>query len=480
VGERVLAILLTQGVLGLLVTGIALAQGTDQSAWVLVSRWLSPLFFFAAISLYVTLRSRVPLFGALVAALLWFAFAMVGDYFLPGQPFAFPVNVVQPFLWMLHTYLEPAALGLTSFAINRLSILALGLVLFMLAFEQVRSEEAVLLGEAKPTRRPRRALRPLPAQANAAQNADQRATQHTPHLPASPTAPIRAVWVAQPTRHDILAMFAQVAAIIRYEFALQWRQRTVLVLTIAICVMVLLGTTVFSTALSGALNINPASLSPERARLMNSLIAAMGTWAVVSIIVGAAAALAAADAVPHDGRTGTMDLFNGLPLPYPVYLAGKALGALAAIGAGAVVALLVSMGLWQWRYGSLDWATYLDMWIVGVGGLMALNVPLAVLVGASQPTRGRAVLACLALYIAPLLLGLLGGEVWGMINPMRGPLFNHYLSQFAEVVLDPARLSAPSGITVRGVQLSLLIGLVEVVVAAWIAWRVHRLRTQRA
>jgi hypothetical protein len=80
-----------------------------------------------------------------IVGLAWFAFNIAGDMFLPGRSFVFPLNYVQPFLWILHPFLAPDALMPADFWLNRVVVMGIGVGLIMLTLWNLRDEEKVLL-----------------------------------------------------------------------------------------------------------------------------------------------------------------------------------------------------------------------------------------------------------------------------------------------------------------------------------------------
>lgn len=153
--ERLAMVLLAQTGIAFAGVALSLALVGDQDIFVALLRWLPPAIFLSGIGVYVTLRSRVATFGVVVAGLIWFAFGFFGSALLPGQPTFFPLNKIQPFLWVLNAYLQPGDLSISDYWLSRLFVTAFGIVLLMLAVYQLRNEEQVLLG-ARPTRKQRK------------------------------------------------------------------------------------------------------------------------------------------------------------------------------------------------------------------------------------------------------------------------------------------------------------------------------------
>ena len=67
----------------------------------------------------------------------------------------FPLNYVQPFLWITHPFLAPDALMPADFWLNRVVIMGLGVGLMMLTLWNLRDEEKVLLNATSKAARKR-------------------------------------------------------------------------------------------------------------------------------------------------------------------------------------------------------------------------------------------------------------------------------------------------------------------------------------
>lgn len=147
--ERLAVVVLAQSGIGLI--GMAL-MGTilpDEAFGAMLLRWIPPALFFSGAGVYVTLRSRSSAFSMVVVGLTWFAFLFWGQSFLPGQAIMWPLNYVQPFMWIGHPYLQPNDLSSVDYAINRLFVTSAGIALITLAAYSLRDEEYLLLGVKK-------------------------------------------------------------------------------------------------------------------------------------------------------------------------------------------------------------------------------------------------------------------------------------------------------------------------------------------
>ncbi|MEO8608408.1 MAG: alpha/beta fold hydrolase [Chloroflexota bacterium] len=440
-GERLAVVLLVQGSIALVATLLNMNFMPEPNLLIAVIRWAAPMIFLSGIGLYVTIRTRVPLFGMLIVALLWFGFSMFGDFFIPGKAFGAPLNIIQPFLWTMHAYLEPADLGLSYYWLNRFSVITAGFALLTLAGKMLNNPEPILMGRQQRSRRP-------------------------PITSTQQPSASSITWTAYPVQ---LSALRQLAGMIHYEYLLAWRKRAVLVVAITLFAAVLVGATLINTLLSSALIVNPSGLSLEQARHMTTLSAIMSTWPLLSVVLIFVAPLVVADTITYDRQNGMSELFGGTPLPYGIYLTGKVIGVTLLLLTALLGAMVFGFVVWVLKTRGLDWLPFMDMWLVGGGLALLLNVPIAVLVGSTQPNRPRAVVAVLVVFLIPMALSAVFGGVFGYASLTRSSIFDYYINLFPEGVLNPSNLNIQSALATRSVQLTTLIGSLEIIGMLFIA-----------
>jgi len=294
-----------------------------------------------------------------------------------------------------------------------------------------------------------------------------------PHVSSS-VSPSHLQWTPQPIQ---IVPLQQLMGVIRYEYRLAWRKRQMIVGAVTLFAAVLLGGTLISSLISGAMLVNPTTLFPDQARHIATLTAIMSLWPFVSVIFLFVAPLLAADAIPYDRQTGMSELLGGLS--FTVYAVGKAIGVMLTLLTAGAGALVLSVALWWIKTGGLDWLPFLDMWLIGGGMALLLNVPLAVLLGSTQPNRLRAAGIVFAVFALFAALTAIGGDVFRLISPLRPALFDYYLNLFANGVLNPANLTISSALTALDVRLTLVFGVLELLVVVLIARIVYSLRSVR-
>jgi hypothetical protein len=147
--ERLAVVFAVMGVLGLSGMGAAMAISGEGDVWIALTRWVPPALFFVGLGAYITQSSRQAAFGVAALVVIWFAMGFMGDGLLPGRAALPPLDIIQPFLWPAHVYLQPGALGAGDYVLNRAVVALLGIGLMLLAARKLKDEEAVLLGVEK-------------------------------------------------------------------------------------------------------------------------------------------------------------------------------------------------------------------------------------------------------------------------------------------------------------------------------------------
>lgn len=109
-------------------------------------RWIPPTLMFSGIALYVSIRTRQIALGALGTFLIWGTAAIAGKFLLPGYPTFFPLNYLQPLLWVFHPYLQPGELTSTDYLLNRVVVASVGVVLIIWIIRRMRNTEWLIFG----------------------------------------------------------------------------------------------------------------------------------------------------------------------------------------------------------------------------------------------------------------------------------------------------------------------------------------------
>jgi pimeloyl-ACP methyl ester carboxylesterase len=136
-----IVVALGSSLLAVIITG-------EQDVLLTLLRWLPPALLFMGIGIFVTVRTRHMIFGALCTLLVWGGTALIGDALLPGQPTIFPLNYIQPFFWIFHPYLQPDTLTASDYLVNRLVVASIGMLFIAWAVWHMRDTERLLFGSS--------------------------------------------------------------------------------------------------------------------------------------------------------------------------------------------------------------------------------------------------------------------------------------------------------------------------------------------
>jgi len=242
----------------------------------------------------------------------------------------------------------------------------------------------------------------------------------------------------------------QVIGIVQYEFRIQWRQRGLKVIVLALLVLqVLMALT--ATATSNFVQV---------------------IWITTCVMLVMLMPIVVAEAIPRDRQLGVRDLLDALPLPTHTYLLGKLCGTWLSVATG-IGAVWIVTGLVAWfKAGPFDVGEYVWLATAGVWTVIVLNCGLTVLAAAGQ---SGAMLAMLVGFFCTVMLPLtilflnstptfsLTANLWDVVSPMRMLLY------------EVSRLPRPLVVfgTVFGrseaVILTVGLGLLELAVLWWLA-----------
>lgn len=253
----------------------------------------------------------------------------------------------------------------------------------------------------------------------------------------------------------------QLGAIARYEFRIHWRRRGLKVMMFSYLAMQGL---FFLVAAEGNFFEFPAAEMWGT----NTDAIIFSTWPLAGAFLLVMFPFVVAEAVPRDRQFGVRELLDSLPLPRPVYLAGKVLGAWIGVASAALTVMALAGIVLRFILGPYAIGLFLTIILVGANLLILLNSGLAVLAAAGQPNVVRALLVGLACaIILPLIMLQFGSaSPLQLLNPLRLPILYYYIggSGLPDIVwfgqaLDPTAAYA----------LSVAAGLLELVVAGLLA-----------
>ncbi len=278
----------------------------------------------------------------------------------------------------------------------------------------------------------------------------------------------------------------QLGAIIRYEFLLQWRQRTLLASLIPLCLLCLLLVFGFRENVAQALRVpqvvvgtrqegdvtvtttvaaEPAQM--ETVRRQASTVVLLSLESVLHMVGLLLFPILMADMIPKDRQYGVRELLDTLPLPGGVYLGGKLFAAMLSALCSLMITLIVMGVAWWIVIYPYVLGDYLVMVLLAVLPVGLLSTGLIVLLAAGQPTRRRAILLGIGFAIASLVLVGFGLTksiyLLDYFNPSRPLAFKYY-------VMGMSGGGIPSSFELVSIgQLALAVGagILEVAVLWW-------------
>jgi hypothetical protein len=419
----------------------------DASLTHVVFRWLPPLLFFVGAALCVTFITRRAIFSVAVISLLWFTLTLLGDAMVERWPF----------VWALHPYLQPDH---AEYVLNRWLITLAGLGLIVWAMTLLRDEERLLLGDRRPRKK--------------ATDDGRRVTEDEAHPIASgPSSTVR-----RPSS----SVITQLAAMIHYEFLLQWRRRALSVVMLSMAALPVLGAlTLGRQALVG---VAASGLAPERLQELVMQQMAFAVWGVAYGFLTLLVPVVVAESIPKDRHYGVRELLDSLPLSSGVYLAGKLASMCGVVCAGLGVGAVLIGAAWWLAVGPFDLRWYATVWLAGAVPMAVINPSLALLLAAGQPTNRRALLVGIGFAAVCVLLQVPGwlmlGSGWSVVNPSRPIYFLYFLvTPSVNPGQDPLAAILNRLITAQAATWTAVAGLLQVLavwalVWAWMRWRGSR------
>lgn len=407
--ERLLVVFLLYGVFTTVIgMGVIGFQNLDTNAWMLVVRWLPAALFLSGFGIFVTMQSRLVAFGVIFIGFAWILFGLFGDFLLQGGMYPFPLNMLQPFLWAFNIFATPETFEVSGdFWLNRFILSGTGLSLMILAVWQVRDEESVLLNLSRRQRRksPEKVLQ------------KRAVAVHAEHDSAG----------IQVTDISVNPLW-QIVGITWYEMKMHWRRRSLKVFTLTLFLFNVFIVAVMANNIASVMPDEIATQMVQPGRLVNGLLLVLFITGPYVTVVLFMFPLMMAEVVPLDKQYHVAELLNALPFSHIVYLTGKLMGAFLAgfmSFGGAIVVLAIG---WYLRAGAFNPVFLLNITLVSFL-LMLINTALAVLIGSTQTTRLRAIVALIVAAVVGIVLsGLLDNSLVNILFPDQIALIPLYIN----------------------------------------------------
>lgn len=227
----------------------------------------------------------------------------------------------------------------------------------------------------------------------------------------------------------MISKTAQLGAVMRSEFRLQWRQHGLLIATGVIFLMFLFMETQMRPSIDAVATASYAAQVELSTVLLASFQSILHIFSILLIPI------VVADSIPKDRQYRVRELLDTYPLSNEIYLAGKILGVWCNILV-CLITLFILIGMSWWvLVHPFQIGDYLVTWLIGVFPIALFNAGLSVLIASSQPSRRQAILvgvgfAILCVFIMGAGLGRSIGslDAW---NPGRPLIFKYYLLNFS-------------------------------------------------
>lgn len=380
--ERVLIVILIHAGIGVMGMGLMAAKGNLVDAGALLAAWVPAMLFLVSFALYLTVRTRVMLMGLVGALVVWFIFMLFNPFLMPGMPQPFPFNFVQPLLWMINIFVQPSMFPeVEYYTLNRLILLGLTVFLFGRTVGQLNDGETLLLTLQD------RQMRRRPALA-----VETSRTKRPLKLHPTPVA-LSTLW--------------QIAAMWLYEPKLHWRRRPLKVVFITLVAVVgivlLISYEAFTKLMLQGVPIE--QLAYDQQMIIKGLAFTRMPLAMLTVMHMLVMPVLFADSVAIDQNDNMDEMLHSTPLPGWAYLVGKIGGMWWASMSALALALTILSGIWFVSVGPYDVFPALDSWLLLSAPVLLFNGGFAVLIGATQPNRRRAVIAVIGAFFLSFYLG---------------------------------------------------------------------------
>lgn len=252
----------------------------------------------------------------------------------------------------------------------------------------------------------------------------------------------------------------QIWAIARTEYRMQWRQRGILVLTLAI-VLVLVTTVI----LLGQEFSKDAELNSKFATASTDALTSL-TFVLIVTIVCLMQPFVLVNLIPRDRQIGVGEMLHSTPLSGPAYLTGKLLGGWLTAFSGLVPGAVVMGLLWYLLIAPYNVLGYLEIWLVGALPLIFINVGLVILLAFQMPDSRMAIAVAIVVIVLPLfVIGFEPRNDWlDIFNPFRPGVFLHY----SDVLGADADKLSPAMTIASGLA---QVGVAWLGAVAWLRWR---------
>jgi ABC-type transport system involved in multi-copper enzyme maturation permease subunit len=229
--------------------------------------------------------------------------------------------------------------------------------------------------------------------------------------------------VKYPAAPVSISVARQIAAMWLYEWKLHWRRRPLKVVFLTLAISASISTLMIISGLSASsMRIGDLSgLTLEYALLVKGVFLMSTSMAMLAFMQMLILPLIMVDSAAIDEQDQMMELLRSTPLPGWAYLVGK-IGGMWWAGMSAITLSMLIVCVVSWlAMGAYNPIPMLDGWILLSAPVLLFNGGFVLLVGATQPTRRRAVGMGLGiLFLSGYIGGIAPSGPLTALNPFNG------------------------------------------------------------
>ncbi|MCB9436231.1 MAG: hypothetical protein H6673_04460 [Anaerolineales bacterium] len=254
----------------------------------------------------------------------------------------------------------------------------------------------------------------------------------------------------------------QMWAIARVEYRMQWRQRGMIV--IALAMLLIMVTTI--VLMASEFNTDREFRDKFATASTDAITSLTFILAVTSVCVLLPFVLV--NLIPRDRQIGVIEILHSTPMSSTTYLTGKLIAGWVTALSGLVPGAIVMAVLWYIIIAPFNILSYLEIWLVGALPLMVINVGLVIVLAFRMPDSRMAVAVAVGVIVLPwFIIGFDPRNDWlDIFNSFRPGVFFHYTDVSA--IDDEIGALSPT--------ITILSGLAQLALAwlgavAWLRWR---------
>lgn len=257
-------------------------------------------------------------------------------------------------------------------------------------------------------------------------------------------------------------VFHQIGAIARAEFRMQWRQRGMIVIALAMLLIMITSIVLLASEFNTDHEFRDkfATASTDAITSLTFILAVTSVCVLLPFVL--------VNLIPHDRQIGVAEILHSTPMNSATYLTGKLVAGWVTALSGLVPGAILMAVLWYIIIAPFNVLTYLEIWLVGALPLMIINVGLVIVVAFRMPDSRMAVMVAIGVIVLPwFIIGFEPRNDWlDIFNSFRPGVFFHYTDVSA--IDDEIATLSPAMTVISGLA---QLGLAWLGAVAWLRWR---------